>query len=162
MTILCHFGCVILNIHVTLDHFPVTWDISCHFGHCHKRPCFLLVLVERRIIVNSLLSSTLWYYITSWASSLQVVRKICASLKNFLWCGLASRTCSRVKWNNVCASKPIRGLNIIDLEEALNALMAKWILKAFSSRELNLQILLRFKLSKLKSNSRKKWPLSLH
>ena len=46
MTILCHFGRIIPNIHVTLDHFPVTLDISSHFGQCHKRPCFLLVMVE--------------------------------------------------------------------------------------------------------------------
>ena len=39
-------GCIIPNMHVTLDHFPVTLDISCHFGQCHKRPCFLLVIVE--------------------------------------------------------------------------------------------------------------------
>ena len=43
MTILCHFGCiipnslrqlrqVIPNIHVALDHFLVTFEISCHFG----------------------------------------------------------------------------------------------------------------------------------
>ena len=55
MTILCHFGRiipntshqlgrVIPNIHVTLHHFPIALDISSHFGHCHKRPCFLLVL----------------------------------------------------------------------------------------------------------------------
>ena len=43
MTILCHFGSVTSNIHVTLDHFPVTLDISYHFGQCHKRPYFLLV-----------------------------------------------------------------------------------------------------------------------
>ena len=57
MTILCHFGRVIpntsrqlgriiLNIHVALDHFHVTLDISCHFGQHHKRPCFLLVFVK--------------------------------------------------------------------------------------------------------------------
>ena len=50
MTILCHFGhiildtshqlgCVILNIHVTLDIFS-------HFGQCHKRSCFLLMHVD--------------------------------------------------------------------------------------------------------------------
>ena len=32
----CQLGCVIPNIYVTLD-------ISCHFGQCYKRPCFLLV-----------------------------------------------------------------------------------------------------------------------
>ena len=36
-------GCVILNFHVTLDHFPIILDISCHFGQCHKKPCILLV-----------------------------------------------------------------------------------------------------------------------
>ena len=46
MTILCHFGHVIPNIHVTLDHFPITLDISRHFGQCHRRPCFLLVTVH--------------------------------------------------------------------------------------------------------------------
>ena len=46
---MCHsknlyqFGRVIPNIHITLDHFPITLDISCHFGQCHKRPCILLV-----------------------------------------------------------------------------------------------------------------------
>ena len=46
MTILCHFGRVFPNIHITLDHFPVTLDIFSHFGQCHKRPCFLLVLIH--------------------------------------------------------------------------------------------------------------------
>ena len=40
----CQLGCVISNIHVALDHFRVTLDISCHFGQCCKRPCFLLVI----------------------------------------------------------------------------------------------------------------------
>ena len=43
MTILYQLGCVISNIHVTLDHFPIKLDISCRFGQCHRRPCFLLV-----------------------------------------------------------------------------------------------------------------------
>ena len=43
MTILCQLGCIIPNICVTLDHFPIILDISCHFGQCHKRPYFLLV-----------------------------------------------------------------------------------------------------------------------
>ena len=37
-------GFIVPNIHVTLDHFPITLEISCHFGQCHKRPCFLLVI----------------------------------------------------------------------------------------------------------------------
>ena len=29
---LCHIGRIIPNIHITLDHFPITLDISYHFG----------------------------------------------------------------------------------------------------------------------------------
>ena len=47
MTILCQLGYVIPNIHVTLDHSLVTLDSSCHFGQCHKRPCFLLVTMAK-------------------------------------------------------------------------------------------------------------------
>ena len=45
---LCQLRYVIPNIHVTLDHFPFTLDISCHFQQHHKRPCFLLVNVARK------------------------------------------------------------------------------------------------------------------
>ena len=44
--ILHQLGCVIPNIHVTLDHFPMTLDISCHFGQCRKRLCFLLAALR--------------------------------------------------------------------------------------------------------------------
>ena len=54
MTILCDLGCVIPNIHVTLDHFLVILDISYHFGQCHKKPCFLLVHQEIKMIGYSL------------------------------------------------------------------------------------------------------------
>ena len=50
-TLTCHskhlhqLGHIIPNIHVTLD-------ISCHFGQCYKRPCFLLVHVHRGCCTN--------------------------------------------------------------------------------------------------------------
>ena len=96
------------------------------------------LLVDRRIIVNFVLSSTLWYFITLWASSLKIIRLIRVNLCNFLWSGSTSRAWSRVCWNDVCAPKKIGWLNIIDLEEALNALMVKWIIKALNPRDLNL------------------------
>ena len=45
-------GCVIPSIHITMDHFLVILDISCHFGRCYKRPCFLLVLAYTSVEVS--------------------------------------------------------------------------------------------------------------
>ena len=62
---------------------------------------------------------------------------------------------------DVCASKVIGGLNVIDQEEALHVLMTKWIFKALGPSDLNLQIFLRFQFFRLKPNKRGKWQHSL-
>ena len=62
---------------------------------------------------------------------------------------------------DVYMPKAIEVLNVIDREEALHALMTKWILKAPNLGESNLHIFLRYRLSKLKPNKRSKWPQSL-
>ena len=53
-----------------------------------------LSLVGRRIIVNFVLSSTFWYFITLLDGSLNVIRKIRAALRNFLCSGSSTHTCS--------------------------------------------------------------------
>ena len=121
-----------------------------------------LSLVGSCVIVNSVLSSSLYYFITLWIGALKIIRQIWASLWNFLWLGSASKTRSRVRWHDVCAPKAIGGLNVIDLEKALNALMVKWIIKVFSPSESTLQIFLRFRLYKLKLDIRGQWPPSLN
>ena len=64
-------GLVIPKIHVTLDHFPVTLDISCNFGQCHKRPCFLLVTRSCMILNTNLLSTSLFIWNNSLNSKIR-------------------------------------------------------------------------------------------
>jgi len=46
-----------------------------------------LSLAGQVIIVNAILLSTLYYFIAIWSGSLQVVRSIRGSFRNFLWSG---------------------------------------------------------------------------
>jgi hypothetical protein len=46
-----------------------------------------LSLAARRLVVNQILSSTLWYFIGVWSGSRQVIKKIKALLYNYLWFG---------------------------------------------------------------------------
>ena len=56
----CQFGCIIPNIHIVLDHFPITLDIFCHFGQYHKRPCFLLVKRLVLALGDPILMGRMW------------------------------------------------------------------------------------------------------
>ena len=56
-----------------------------------------------------------------------------------------------MNWRDCSANKKVGGLGILDPNEALEALFAKWVVKALLPRHSNLQILLRFKLSGAKS-----------
>ena len=66
-----------------------------------------------------------------------------------------------MRWYDVCAPKSIGGLNLVDPEEALRALMAKWVLKALGPGDSNLQILRRHRIKKIKPDRRGRWPQSL-
>ena len=116
-----------------------------------------LSVADRRITVNLVLSLMLLYFLALWAGSIIVIRQIWANLQNILCLESVIRVRSRACWTNVCAPKAMGGLNMIDLEKALHALLTKWILKALCIADANLKILLRFGLSKLKPNSREKW-----
>jgi len=112
-----------------------------------------LSLAGHAIIVNSILLSTLWYFIAIWGGSLAIIRKLRASMRDFLWSGTTHRSQARVSWTDCCASKQIGGLDLVDPEEALHALMAKWILKAMLPGSSNLHLLLRYRLFQIRPQS---------
>jgi hypothetical protein len=80
---------------------------------------------------------------------------------NFLWSGSSHRTRIRVSWTNCCSAKGKGGLGLIDPQEAMEALMAKWILKAPQPEASNLQTFLRYRLQKLKPATRGTWSPSI-
>jgi hypothetical protein len=78
-----------------------------------------LSLAGRRLIVNSILLSTLWFFIQLWVGSDSVLKKIHTSLQEFLWLGADGTPIARMNWNDCCAGRDQGGLGLIDPEEAL-------------------------------------------
>lgn len=71
-----------------------------------------LSLAARSVVVNAVLLSTLWFFVSLWRGSLQVTRKIKSCLMNFLWSGSSHRTRVRVSWTDCYAHKHQGGLGL--------------------------------------------------
>jgi hypothetical protein len=119
-----------------------------------------LSLSGRAVIANSVLVSTLYYFITIWGGSRQVIRKIRAQIRNFLWLGSLRNCRARVRWTDCCAVKQVGGLGLVDPEEALLALAAKWIIRGLTPGTAPLQILIRYRLLQIRSHARGGWPMA--
>lgn len=120
-----------------------------------------LSLAARAVVVNSVLLSTLWYFISVWGGSTVVLRKIRASLRNYLWAGTEEASRARVRWEDVYAAKKFGGLGIIDPEEALIGLMGKWVVKALVPDNTPLHLLLRHRLAGVRPPGTGNWPRTL-
>jgi hypothetical protein len=64
-------------------------------------------LEDRVVIVNSVFFSMLWYFISIFGDSLQVIRQIKSTLRDFLWLGSIHRSRARVQWNDCCLTPKI-------------------------------------------------------
>ena len=65
-------------------------------------------------------------------------------------------------WKDCCVGRrDIGGLNLLDLEEALHALLLKWIVKALEPGCFNLLLLLRYIILKICLGEKAKWKQSL-
>ena len=122
-----------------------------------------LSLASRVVIVNSVLLSTLWFFVSIWGGSLTVLRKIRSTLANYLWSGTPVRAPARVPWADCTLPKTAGGLGLIDPEIGLTALLGKWIIHAFESGETNLQQLLQHRLTSITpTRGGGRWMPSLH
>lgn len=65
-------------------------------------------------------------------------------VRYFLWSGSSSEIRARVAWEDCSVAKKFGGLGLLDAEEAMNALMAKWLLRALLPGSSNLQLFLRY------------------
>jgi hypothetical protein len=117
-----------------------------------------LSLAGRVLIVNFVLLSSLWYFIMIWAGSLAMIRKIRASLRDFLWSGSDHTYPVRVGWYDCCASRRIGSLDIVDPTDTLLALTTKWMLKALTLGNSNIQYLLRHRILQILSAGGGSWP----
>ena len=75
-----------------------------------------------------------------------VIRQIHAYLRKFLWSGSFTNARAKVHSSNVFVPKNVGRLNLIDIEDMVDALMAKWIVKALGLGSYTLQIYLCYRL----------------
>jgi hypothetical protein len=57
------------------------------------------------VVVNSILLSTLWFFIQIWVGSDLVIKVIRASLRDFLWSGTDDTPIAYVSWEDCCAAR---------------------------------------------------------
>lgn len=89
-----------------------------------------LLLAWQILIVNKVFMSSCWYFITVWASSKRILGKIKVLLCNYFSYGFDNTTKARVSQDNSTMPKKVGGLSFIFPEDAMRALMRKWIIQA--------------------------------
>ena len=117
-----------------------------------------LSLAGRAMVIKQVLLLSLWFFLSIWCTTMKVMHKIKALLRNFLWSGKDHSTRTRVNWHDCCAKKQVGGLNLIDPQEATTSLLCKWVVAAYQPGNSNLQVMLRNKLWTSSPVKNAKWP----
>ena len=120
-----------------------------------------LSLAGRIVICNQVLLSTLWFFITVWGGSNNILEKIRGAIRNYLWSGKEQLTRTRVSWKECCVKKKYGGFGLVDPEEAKISLLCKWIVKASEPRESILQLMLRYRLARCNPQRGRSWRVGL-
>ena len=115
----------------------------------------------RAVIVNSVLLSSTIFFVSIWGGTQAGLKRVKATLHNYLWGGKATLSRKRIAWLQCCQPKDKGGINLLNPPDVLNAMMSKWILKACEPGQSNLHTLLRFRLKGYQPYSQGKWDPSL-
>jgi hypothetical protein len=75
-----------------------------------------------------------------------------------MWSSFDHRCRARVAWYDCCAARRLGGLDLVDLDDALLVLSTKWLIKALTPGNSNLQYLLQFKLLQVYLAGKGGWP----
>ena len=115
----------------------------------------------RSIVANSVLLSSTFFFLFIWGGSRKGVKKIKSVIMNYVAGGKLQRARIRVSWQQCCQAKNLGGVNLINLEDAVAALMSKWVVKALEPGDSNLHLFLRFRLSQYQPYTGGRWTQSL-
>lgn len=88
-----------------------------------------------------------------WGRTKIGVKRIKSTISNYLASGKVGRSRARVGWIQCCQTKQDWGINLINPDDAVAALMTKWVIKSLESGNSNLHLLLRFKLAQFQPYS---------
>lgn len=121
-----------------------------------------LLLVGRTLIVNQTLMSSLWCFIAVWIGSKKILslEKIKVLLCNYLWFGSENTAITIVTWDGCTMPKRVGGFHLTPPDDAMRALMSKWITQAISHSQLNMQVLLRYHITQLQHSCYGSWGMS--
>lgn len=84
---------------------------------------------RRAVVVNSVLLSAMFFFISIWGGTAKGVKKVKGIIMNYLSAGTIEKTRTRVGWLQCCQSRENGGLDLINPEDALKAIMTKWLIK---------------------------------
>lgn len=84
-----------------------------------------LKLAERKLIMNQILASILWFFVIVWARTWKAIKNIKGLLRVYLWGGQLGHLRARVAWNDCCAKLKHGGLSLIDAEAATRNLLVQ-------------------------------------
>jgi len=105
-------------------------------------------LVGNVLVINSILASSFWLFLSVWASSKKAIQRCKIILRNYLWATRKQNTRTIVKWKDCCLSKKANGLGLKDSKNILSSFLCKWVMLALKLGESNLKCIIRFKLCK--------------
>jgi hypothetical protein len=104
-------------------------------------------LTGRAVIVNNVLLGAYYFFFSIWGGTKRGVARIKTIMINYLAAGGIQRARAKVGWIQCCQERSKGGINLINPDDAITALMTKWVLKALELGTSNLHVLLRYRLS---------------
>jgi hypothetical protein len=116
-----------------------------------------LHISERVIITNNIIFASILFFLVVWLGTVHAIRQIRKLASYFLWAGRETRTLVRVAWPTLCHRYRDGGLRIIDPEQAMMALMSKWIILALQRGNSNVQLMLRYRLLRTQPTTGANW-----
>ena len=116
---------------------------------------------SRSVVANSVFLSSTFFFLSIWGGSRKGVKRIKFAIMNYIAGGKMQRVRIRVSWQQCCQPKNKGGLNLINREDAVVALMTKWLTKALELGDSNLHLFLRFRLSQYQPYIGGRWSQSM-
>jgi hypothetical protein len=95
---------------------------------------------KRAMIANNVLISSLLYFLGIWGGTNGGIKHIKRKVRNFFWTGSPSPSQACIAWNTLCLQRCNGGLNLIDPQEVMLTMMAKWMVAVCEPAALILSI----------------------
>jgi hypothetical protein len=114
-------------------------------------------LIRRATIINSVLLGACYFFFSIWGGNQRGIACIKSMMINYLADGGVHRARAKVGWIQCCQDKSRGGLNLVHPDDAVIALMGKWIVKAMEPGSSNLHAMLRYRLSSYQPYSGGRW-----